>query len=176
MYLAVCTRPDVAYAVSAIARMSNHLSKEVCAAVDHLFAHLNKNRDFGIVFWCEKVSKIICHSDSDYAGDQNDNKSTSGVTFFLGLTIIWSYSSEQSTNAQSSTDAKSIYMTFATKEVDWARGLLTELYYDITLPTQMRGDNQISYLQKRVKEGTVIWAKFLVVVILLNLEIPYALR
>jgi len=47
-------------------------------------------------------------------------------------------------------------MTFATKEVDWARGLLTELYYDITLPTQMRGDNQISYLQKQVKEGTVI--------------------
>ena len=69
-------------------------------------------------------------------------------------------------------------MTFATKEVVWARGFLTELYYDTTLPTQMRGDNQaaimllnnqkfhkrtkhimvkISYLQEQVKEGAVIW-------------------
>jgi hypothetical protein len=46
MYLAVCTRPDIAYAVSAIARMSDHTSKEVYDALNHLFAYLIKNRNF----------------------------------------------------------------------------------------------------------------------------------
>jgi len=178
MYLAVCTRPDIAHAVSVIARMSNHPSNAVCNAVNHLFAYLNKNRDLGIVFVREENSEGNGYCDSDYAGDENDFKSTSGIVFFIGLTIVCWYSSKQSTTAQSSSDAEAIAMNFASKEVVWIRGLLSELGEDITLPTRMFGDNQaaimlsknpmfhkrtkhimvkIFYLQEQVKESVIIW-------------------
>ena len=70
MYLAVCTRPDISQAVSVIARMTNHPSKAVCNAIDHLFAYLNKYRDLGIVFVREEKSEGTGHCDSDYAGDE----------------------------------------------------------------------------------------------------------
>jgi hypothetical protein len=117
MYLAVCTRPDIAYTVSAIARMSDHTSKKVCNAVNHLFAYLIKNR---VVFRREKVSEVTCLSDSDYTGvEENDYKYTPGirVTLLLGLTIISWYSSKQATTAQSSSDAECIAMKFASKQV-----------------------------------------------------------
>ena len=178
MYLAVCTRPEIAYAVSVIARMSNHPSRTVCNAVNHLFAYLNKNKDLGIVFIREENSEEEGFCDSDYAGDENDFKSTSGIVIFLGLTIICWYVSKQTTTAQSSSDAEAIAMNFASKEVVWIRGLLSELGEDIKLPTKMHGDNQaaimlsnnpvfhkrtkhimvkISYMQEQVKEGAIIW-------------------
>jgi hypothetical protein len=178
MYLAVCTRPDIAYAVSVIARMSNHPSRTVCNAVNHLFAYLNKNRDLGIAFVREENAEEEGYCDSDYAGDENDFKSTSGIAIFLGLTIICWYVSKQTTTAQSSSDAEAIAMNFASKEVVWIRGLLRELGEEIKLPTRMHGDNQaaimlsnnpvfhkrtkhimvkISYMQEQVKEGIIIW-------------------
>jgi hypothetical protein len=178
MYLAVCTRPDISQAVSVIARMTNHPSKAVCNAIDHLFAYLNKYRDLGIVFVREEKSEGTGHCDSDYAGDENDFKSTTGLVFFIGLTIVCWYCSKQTTTAQSSSDAEAIAMNFASKEIVWVRGLLSELGEDIKLPTRMFGDNQaaimlsnnpvfhkrtkhimvkISYLQEQVKEGIIIW-------------------
>jgi hypothetical protein len=178
MYLSVCTRPDICYAVSAIARMSNHPSESVCIAVNHLFAYLNKNRDMGLMFERQDTSEVIAWSDSDYAGDLNDYKSTSGIAVFFGLLIICWYCSKQPTTAQSSTDAEAISMNFATKEVVWIRGFLKELGVDLSLPTRMKGDNvaaimlsknpmfhkrtkhimvKISYLQEMVKESITIW-------------------
>jgi histone deacetylase 1/2 len=178
MYLSVCTRPDICYAVSAIARMSNHPSKTVCEAVNHLFAYLNKNSDIGLLIKKELKSELIIWSDSDYAGDLNDFKSTSGIVAFLGCLIICWYCSKQSTTAQSSTDAEAISMNFATKEVVWIRGFLGELGEQLKLPTLMKGDNmaaimlsknpmfhkrtkhimvKISYLQEMVKTSVTIW-------------------
>ena len=178
MYLAVCTRPDISYAVSVIARMSNHPSRTVCNAINHLFAYLNKNKDLGIVFIQEENTEEEGYCDSDYAGDENDFKSTSGIAIFLGLTIICWYVSKQTTTAQSSSDAEAIAMNFASKEVVWIRGILRELGEEIKLPTKMHGDNQaaiqlsnnpvfhkrtkhimvkISYMQEQVKEGIIIW-------------------
>lgn len=128
--------------------MSDHISKEVCNAVNHLVAYLIKNRDLGVVFRREKVSELTCLSDSDHAGVENKNnyKYTSGirVILLLELTIICWYSSKQATTAQSRSDAEGIAMKFASKQVLWARGLLSELGEDITLPTRIFGDNHVS--------------------------------
>jgi histone deacetylase 1/2 len=178
MYLSVCTRPDICYAVSAIARMSNHPSKIVCEAVNHLFAYLNKNRDVGLLIKREVNAELMLMSDSDYAGDLNDYKSTSGIVAYLGSLLICWYCSKQTTTAQSSTDAEAISMNFSTKEAVWIRGFLGELGADLKLPTVMKGDNmaaimlsknpmfhkrtkhimvKIAYLQEMVKSSVTIW-------------------
>jgi len=120
--------------------MSDHISKEVCNAVNHLVAYLIKNRDLGVVFRREKVSELTCLSDSDHAGSILQVS----VILLLGLTIICWYSSKQATTAQSRSDAEGIAMKFASKQVLWARGLLSELGEDITLPTRIFGDNHVS--------------------------------
>lgn len=67
------------------------------------------------------------YSDSDWAGDKNDRKSTSGFIFMLnGGPVSWC-SKKQPTVALSSTEAEYIALTLAAKEATWLRLLLTEL-------------------------------------------------
>lgn len=64
------------------------------------------------------------YSDSDWAGDKESRKSTSGYIFTLnGCPASWC-SKRQSTVALSSTD---ITLTLAAKKGTWLRLLLTEL-------------------------------------------------
>ena len=126
MYLAVCTRPDIYFAISSIARMSDHPSESVCKAMNHLFAYQNKNRDLGLLVKKETNSEMVSQSDSDYASDLNDFKSTLEITVFLGLLIECWYSSKQLTTVKSSTDAVAIPMNLVTKEVVWILGFLNE--------------------------------------------------
>lgn len=67
------------------------------------------------------------YSDSDWAGNKDSQKSTSGFIFILnGRPVSWC-SKKQPTVALSSTIAEYIALTLATKEIIWLRLLLTEL-------------------------------------------------
>ena len=149
MFTAVCVRPDIAFAVSYLARFSNHPSALVCRAINHLFGYLIGTKEFGLMFEREDDSQLIVFCDSDYGGDLNDYKSTTGVIAYYGLTPICWYSSKQGTTAQSSTDAEIISMNFAAKEVIWLRGLLKEVGAEQLLPTKLKGDSQSAILLAR---------------------------
>jgi hypothetical protein len=142
MYAAVSVRPDIAFAVAYVARFSTHPSTEVCKAINHIFGYLAGNKELGICIIKRKDANAIIYCDSDYAGDTNDYKSTSGVIAFIGSTPVCWYASKQSTTAQSSTDAEIISMNFAAKEIVWLRGLLNEMFHVQILPTILRGDSQ----------------------------------
>jgi hypothetical protein len=86
-------------------------------AINHIFGYLAGNKDLGIYIIKRKDANAIIYCDSDYAGDTNDYKSTSGVIAFIGSTPVCWYASKQSTTAQSSTDAEIISMNFAAKEI-----------------------------------------------------------
>ena len=142
MYAAVSVRPDIAFAVSYVARFTTHPSAEVCKAVNQIFHYLAGSKELGICIRKEVNADAVVYCDADYAGDVNDYKSTSGILAFIGLTLVCWYSSKQSTTAQSSTDSEIISMNFAAKEIVWLRGLLNELSYTQTNPTVLKGDSQ----------------------------------
>jgi hypothetical protein len=53
--------------------------------------YIKGTTNFGVVYLKEKGKvKILDYSDSDMAGDVDDHKSTSGVAYFFGKSlVIW---------------------------------------------------------------------------------------
>lgn len=95
-------------------------------------------------------SNLLGYSDSDYAADPHDRKSTMSNVFLLnGGAISWN-SKKQRCVATSTTEAEYISLCEASKQVKWLRSLLYELEIDsVNKPTTLYGDNQAAiYLTK----------------------------
>jgi hypothetical protein len=144
MFAAVCTRPDIAFAVSYLARFTNHPSQLVCQAIIRVFAYLKGTKGMCITFVREDGISPIVYCDSDYAGDVNDCKSTSGILVMIGSSPVSWYSSKQTITAQSTTDAEIVGMNQAAKEIIWLRNLFREMHLDLFLPTKLKCDNTSS--------------------------------
>ena len=60
-------------------------------AAKRIFHYLKGTVDFGIFYKRGEKSSLIGFSDSNYAGDHDDRKSTSGTVFMLNFgAITWS--------------------------------------------------------------------------------------
>ena len=83
-------------------------------------------------------------SDSDWAGDQDDRKSTSGYLFRVGnATVSWG-SKKQSCVALSTAEAEYMSLTMAAKEGIWLNRLLAEtnVEKEPSNPVTLYEDNQ----------------------------------
>jgi hypothetical protein len=85
MYL-LATRPDLAYVVCLVARFMDRPTEMHFAAVKRILRYVKGTLDYGILY--RHVTngnlKLLGWSDSDYIGDLDDRKSTSGYVFMLG--------------------------------------------------------------------------------------------
>jgi hypothetical protein len=131
MYAMLGTRPDIAYAVSVVSRYAAKPTPTHKAAVTRILRYLRKTIDYALVFKGE-LAVLTGYSDSDWAGDYDTRKSTSGYVFSVGsATISWS-SKLQATVALSTCEAEYIGQTNATKEAVWLRRLLNEVQPETT--------------------------------------------
>ena len=90
LYLSTRTRPDIAYAVSNVARFCSKPTMEYWKSIKHIMHYLNGTRNYGLLYDKEKVTDFIGYSDADWAGDLDDCRSTSGYLFKLsGAAVIW---------------------------------------------------------------------------------------
>ncbi|KAH9669014.1 hypothetical protein KPL70_021617 [Citrus sinensis] len=130
MYAMVCTRSDIAYAVSVVSRYLSCPGKVHWNAVKWIMRYLKGSSTCGLLYGKTKSDKIevMGFVDSDFAGDLDKRKSTSGYMFVLNSCLISWKSSLQSVVALSSTEAEFIATTEAVKEAMWLRGLLNELW------------------------------------------------
>ena len=80
MYLAVSTRPDIAYAVNNLARFNSNPQKEHWTALKRVLRYLKGTTNHGMLYKQERGSG---YSDAYWAGDHSDRKSTSGYIFIL---------------------------------------------------------------------------------------------
>ncbi|KAK3009920.1 hypothetical protein RJ639_011490 [Escallonia herrerae] len=107
MYAMVCTRPDISHAVSMVSRYMGNPGKKHWDAVKWIFRYLAGSTNFGIMFDCDGAKgKVSGFMDSDYAGDLDSRRSTTGYIFtFYGGPICWK-SVLQSMTALSTTEAE----------------------------------------------------------------------
>ena len=141
MYLAVCTRPDIAQAVGALARYMAKPTEEHYKAAKHVLAYLSGTSDYGLMFGVCDKPELQGYCDSNYAGELDSRRSTTGYVFTLnGGVITWS-SRLQPTVAASTTEAEYMAAASAVKEALWLRKLLPE--FGIQIPTvRIACDNQ----------------------------------
>ena len=116
LYLAMHTRPDIAYAVRVLARHASALSYAACKLAVHLLQYLRRTSRYGIRFTATKFD-LHAFSDSDWAGDKITRKSTTGyVVFAAGGPIAWQ-SKLQTTVATSSMESEYMAMSAALQEL-----------------------------------------------------------
>lgn len=140
MYLAVCTRPDIAYPVGALARYMSNPSIEHWNAAKGVLRYLAGTSDFGIIFG-NGFRELIGYCDADYAGDIDTRRSTTAYAFVMnGGVVSWS-SRLQPTVAVSTAEAEYMAAAAAVKEALWFRRLLQELGV-VTATVHINCDNQ----------------------------------
>jgi hypothetical protein len=131
LYAALLTRYDIACAVNILARYASNPGPEHITATKRVFRYLNGHLDHDMTYTGDtKTSPYIKgYTDSDYAGDKEEYKSTTDYIFFLANGPI-SYSSKiQSITAQSTTEAEYIALSKAAKEATYIKALTTELSF-----------------------------------------------
>jgi hypothetical protein len=145
-YLAVSTRPDICHAVSVLCRYFSCPTQELWTAAKRVLRYLRGSAKLGLTF-DGGISGIglemtPCYSDSNWANDKYDRKSTSGwLIKFAGCTVNWS-SKRQSTVALSTAEAEYMAMSEAVQEIMWTRQMLSELKLVPKAPTVLYCDNQ----------------------------------
>lgn len=138
MYAMVCTRPDIAQAVSVVSRYMGNPGEEHWQAVKWILRYLKGTTNLGLVFDSSEGSSrggVIGYVDSDYAGDLDKRRSISGYIFTLfGGVISWK-AVLQPTVALSTTEAEYMAVTEAVKEALWLKGLAVSLGLEDEVPT-----------------------------------------
>ena len=130
MYGMLGTRPDLGYAISTLSKVNDCPGEEHHAAGKRALRYLQESKDYGIRFMAGEPGVFpepVCYTDSDWAGDKENRRSTGGYVFMLaGGAVSWK-TKRQSVVAMSSTEAEYIALSEATKEAVWMRRLLVEI-------------------------------------------------
>ena len=134
------TRPDVAFAVSNVARYyskpttcKEHWISETYHAI---------SCQFGLHYMKGESSAVIGYSDADWGGDCNDFKSTSGYLFQIGGSAVSWRSKKQSCVALSTAEAEYMALSSTAQEALWLRELNKDLKNPPSGPTIIFEDNQ----------------------------------
>ena len=80
IYAMLCTRPDIAHAVSVTSRYQSNLGEEHWTSVKYILKYLRRTKDMFLVFGNGEL-QIQGYTDSDFMSDIDDRKSTSGSLF-----------------------------------------------------------------------------------------------
>ncbi|KAK2452968.1 putative mitochondrial protein [Trifolium repens] len=125
MYL-LASRPDLAFSVCLVARYMDRPTEIHVAAVKRIMRYLKGTLSYGMLYKADdnKNLCLIGWSDSDYAGDLDDRKSTTGYLYMLGSgAISWS-SKKQPIVTLSTTEAEFVAAASCACQGIWLRNVL----------------------------------------------------
>ena len=127
MYLTV-SRLDLMYVMSLVSRYMERPTKLHMMAVKRILRYLKGTFELGICFQKGgNFDEMIAYSDSDYAGDLDDRRSTSGYVFMMSSgAVAWS-SKKQAIVTLSTTEAEFISAAMCACQAIWMLRVLSHL-------------------------------------------------
>lgn len=126
MYLAVTTRPDIAYVISSLSQFNNKYGPEHWTAAKRVLRYLKGSIDRSLVYKSSQEN-LKGYVDADWGSCINDRHSYTGFVFIFSQAPITWESRKQRTVALSSAEAEYMGLTEATKEAIYLRKFLIEL-------------------------------------------------
>nr|XP_027186647.1 uncharacterized protein LOC113784610 [Cicer arietinum] len=109
-----CTRPDILYAVGVVSRFMEAPTNTHMKVIKRILRYLKDTLDYGLFYSSSNDFKLFEFCDSDFLGDIDDRKSTSGFIFFMGdCVFLWS-SKKQPIVTLSTCESKYIAATSCT--------------------------------------------------------------
>ncbi|CAI7926647.1 unnamed protein product [Closterium sp. NIES-53] len=129
MYLMTCTRPDLAYPLSILARYvaPGRHRPEHMAAAKRVLRYLCTTSGLGLVLGGPRLVVLTGHADASWADDQATQRSSQGYTFSLGSGSVSWRSTRSSSVLGSSCEAEIYAGAMAAQELRWLTYLLTDL-------------------------------------------------
>jgi hypothetical protein len=142
----VGTRPDIVATVGVVAQFFNNPRLAHWQAVKRLLRYLQGLQNLVLGYSPDLLNKktleLCGFCDSDWGGDVDTRRSTTGYVFLLGGAPVSWASKKQSTISLSSTKAEYMACTHATMEVLWLRRFLGEVGYMQKNTTFILSDSQ----------------------------------
>ncbi|CAI7804047.1 unnamed protein product [Closterium sp. NIES-54] len=129
MYLMTCTRPDLAYPLSILARYvapGRHRPEHMIAA-KRVLRYLCSTSGMGLVLGGQSPMVLTGHADASWADDQATQRSSQGYTFSLGSGSVSWRATRSSSVLGSSCEAEIYAGAMAAQELRWLTYLLTNL-------------------------------------------------
>eukprot|EP00903_Cladosiphon_okamuranus_P022594 g20789.t1 len=130
MYMVKTTRWDIAHAVLDLTRGMAAPTEEHLVADKRVLRYLRGTPDLPTVYQKGPL-ELVGFTDSDFAGELESRRSSTGFLFMLGGGVISSASVLQKTIAQSTTEAELIGLHGTSQEGIYLLNLLRELGVDI---------------------------------------------
>ena len=127
MYLANCTRPDIAFAVNLLARYSAAPTRRHWVGVKTILRYLKGTLDLGLFFPKKNDLTMVGYADAGYLSDPYNARSQTGFMFLCGGTASSWRSCKQTLVATSSNDSEIIALYEATRECVWLRRMIKHI-------------------------------------------------
>jgi hypothetical protein len=145
LYLAICTRPDICYVVSALARFSHNPGERHWKLVQNIIRYVVHTKNQGLFF--KLGSQVIenmtttAYCDASF-NDTANGKSTLGYIMMLSDCYPISWRSKLTTvTSQSTMETELMAIHALAKETVWTRMVLEEISSLVLTPTTIYCDN-----------------------------------
>ena len=146
-YLSLSSRPDIAQATHVLSSFLENPGEQHWVAAKHVLRFLQGTKDLCLMFQkCKSGLCLVGYSDSDWAGNEDHRKNTSGYWFKLNESsacVSW-LSKVQGTVAPSTAEAEMNAFMSAALECVYLTGLLRELSVPVVEPVCLYDDDQAS--------------------------------
>lgn len=135
------TKPDLIYSVNLVSRYMENPNEQHMVTAKRILRYIQGTRGFGIQYKYGGEQKLVGYVDSDYAGDVDDSKSTSGYVFMLGGGAVSWVSKKQPIVTLSTTEAEFVSAAFGACQAVWLRNILSEIGFEQEEGTVLFCDN-----------------------------------
>ena len=126
MYLTT-SRPYLMFVVSLLSRYISRPTDMHLQVAKRVMRYIKGTAEFGIYYKKQDNEELVAFTDSDYAGDVDDRKSTSGYLFLLGGGAVSWASKKQPIVTLSTTEAEYVAATACACQAIWLKGVLEEM-------------------------------------------------
>ncbi|CAI7800779.1 unnamed protein product [Closterium sp. NIES-53] len=129
MYLMTCTRPNLAYPLSILARhvAPRRHRPEHWEAAKRVLCYLCSTSGMGLVLGGRGSIVLTGHVDTSWVDDLATHRSSQGYTFSLGSGSVFWRSTRSSSVLSSNCEAEIYAGAMAAQELRWLTYLLTDL-------------------------------------------------
>ena len=125
LYL-TASRPDITYDVGVCARYQAQPKTSHLVQVKRIINYVSGTAEYDLLYTHGKSSSLTGFCDADWAGSDDDRKSTSGGCFFLGNNLVSWFSKKQNCVSLSKAEAEYIAAGSSCTQLLWMKQMLEE--------------------------------------------------
>ena len=125
LYL-IASRPDIAFSVGVCSRFQSNSKVSHLNAVKKIIKYVGGTFDYGLLYSKESNLSFAGFSDSDWTGNADDRKSTTGGCFYVGVNLVTWMSKKKNSMFLSTAETEYIATGSCCSQLIWMKKVLTD--------------------------------------------------